>query len=223
MALHTFENFVIEQIEPESLTHIEQFIRAQAVQDVNCKAWRHKFVPGLLPERDLAEILAPDNYGMVAGQIQKIARPTREAKYWLAYDPLGDQLEPNEDSLATGALRVETYKPRKPWKRSYPNVTDLEVADGSLRLGKYEKQAAALLFLALKDYDPETKVSAYIVAEDNDSSLWLAEAAGFMQTDRRPTGQVGETEVTYAQMLAPSVARVHSTLTRQYPFLAEAV
>lgn len=165
------------------------------------------------PRRLTAQICAPrakrnsagrKKLGNVEDQLRRIQSPNRQGRYWLAYRPAnwGDpQLDLPEQ--ASAVLRVETYKLRKLFAKPYPNVTDLETRDGQLR-GQYEKQAAALLYVALTDYNQRSKTAAY-TEKPNDDGVAFFENLGYRRTGNTPEKVIGPYVMTYVHLEAESV------------------
>lgn len=207
------EAFSVERTLPEVLGLHGLLVHAAAVHQVVRASWRHKFVPDVLSETALDAKL-----GNIEDQLRRIQSPSRHGRYWLAYQPenlLDPQLRSPEQTSAI--LRVGTYKPRKPFAKSYPSVTDLETRNGQLR-GKYEKQAAALLYVALADYNQKPKTAAY-TEKPNADGVSFFENLGYRQTGNTPVEVIGPYVMTYVHIEAESVQSVRSQLVSQYPWL----
>ncbi len=219
MTVRRIENFYIEQIEPQELTQPELLQRAEMVQAVLFRAWKIKFVPGVLTQRDLKSKIMFNDAAMVEEQAVRIMYPQREARYWLSYGSNQNYQSPTYFNTA-GFLRIELYSPRRPWQRPYPNITDLEVIDGKMH-GRYEKQAAALLSLALANYEPAVQVSMYIVDEDHSAKEWLTDIGFQLHAKPSPSETVGDSVVHYRHLQAPSIEGVQRRLVAEYPFLSD--
>jgi len=175
--------------------------------------WEHKFVPEHL-SADTVRKKIPSSADITT----RISNPN--AHYLVGYreqtvfDP---QLREADDVVAI--MRVEEYQPRNPFKKPYPNVTDIETLNGKLH-GQYENVAAALLYCGLSDFGENRKVAAYSEAPNADGISFFEEA-GFQQTGNRPEEQIGDQRIQYVHLEAPSVIAVRGALSQQYPWLGK--
>ena len=213
------DQFAVERVRPG---WTEFYDYARAIPKIVDSAWTAKFVPDYLSPEDLkAKMLSPQE------QKARLWLPVNNAKYYLAtrsaYNEDVAESSPvmqDEDrrKLAVEAvIRIETYTPRRPWKASYPNVTDLEVVGGKLD-GIYEKEAAALLFVALLGYNSESRLSAYSEEPNTDGVEWYRNV-GFESVGKVVPEKIGASVLNYVHMEAPSVGLVTEQLAGQYPWL----
>jgi len=200
------EPFMIERVKPEGVEN-ELSSQAIALRGVLLESWIAKFVPNVLDEEDVKKKI-PNAWEMQ----ERVNSPDRDVHYWLAYSSWRS-INP------VGMLCVEAYKPRNPFTKSYPNVTDLETIDGSLR-GFYSKQATALLYFGLTDYEDGRKVAVYS-EEPNPDGIAFMEEIGFSQTGNKPTEKIGSSVMTYVHLEAGSVSTVRTALLERHGWLEE--
>lgn len=175
-------------------------IAAQGIHEVLTASWQ-KFVDG-------GQI-------SVEGLAKKIRQPFTQAeimaqkstaRYFLAFDSETPQLD--DAAQVKGFARIETYSPRNPLKRSYPNITDLEFRSGFLDEPLTARDARTLLFHSLRHYPYDRQVAAY-TEEPNPSGRSFFARHGF--TERRIT--VAEhidssSQLAYVHMEAPNQHRI---------------
>lgn len=211
------EPFTAERVIPAGLSEAQLSIRAAAVSHVLAAAWSNKLLTSdrELTEHDLAQKLPSDEE-----VLRRMLWPKNESRYLLAYSGF-DLLDPESvgsDDVQT-FMRIETYQSRfNLLKGSYPNVTDLESVGGTIR-GLYEKQAAALLHLGLKEVPGARASAAYELAGSDGVEFY--ENLGYMQTGRRPTEHIGDGMVTYVHLEAGSTEGTLRRIEEQYPWLKE--
>ncbi len=209
--------FAVERLSPGLVDRNPKYVTA--IRRILEASWTAKFVPEHMTAVDLGAKLVSNSV-----QRERIVTPTRDAAYWLAYRPI--KAEDGEYDLglrhvndACAFVRVETYKPRNPFKKAYSNITDVETLDGKIR-GTYEKQVAALLHFALADFEDDRKASFY-GEEPNDEAVRAMGRLGYDLTDDRPTEKIGAATMTYVHMEANAVERVKGNLMLAYPFLGQ--
>lgn len=203
--------FTVERLIPEIAPTRELEVCARAIRQITQASWRAKLVDKEIEEADIdAGLPSP------LEQLNRISAPVRNGRYWVVRsdgfmgEPIGA-----EDNLS-GFLRVEEYKPRNPFKKPYPNITDLESKSGYVR-GNFEKQASALLYFSLAEFDADREVAAYEL--DGSDGIELYEEYGFTQTGNRPTQAVGNSKVVTVHLAAPSVGSVRDILRANNPWL----
>jgi hypothetical protein len=203
----------------------------EAAHRVMIGAWIAKLVPKALTEAEVAsKIPTPDEFS------SRLERPPKNTEYWLAYDQ--QQRWPDEAVMSgaiKGLLKIEAYKPRRPFALAYPNITDLEVPSGSI-FPENEHIAAALIHESVRIMSwrlgvpplrkipdregnriRERKLSAYEIAGSDGIAFY--EKLGMRQTGNQPTETVGAGEVTYVHLEAKSEGTVRNIAVRSYPWL----
>lgn len=152
----------------------ELMIAAMAIHDILSANWQRYVDAGQLTASALAAKIRQPRQ-----QAERMAASS-EGRYFLAHDYpiLGtpDQVR--------GFARVEAYAPRL-WSKLYPNVTDLELRQGSLADAHTARDARTLLFHALHDYKHDRKVAAYVEEPNEDARVFFT-GSGFYE--RRVTG-----------------------------------
>jgi hypothetical protein len=186
----------------------EVLVCAAGIRDVLLSSYRQKFVPSVLSEASV-QVAVPS----VEEQAHRIVQPTRQARYLIAC--VGEQVTAKPEVRAF--IRVETYKPRMPLKRSYPNVTDLETGDGLMRRGTtYHSQAVALLQHGLDGYPEGTAVSAYTERPNTDGRMFYTDC-GLSEdpnmSSEALTQQLGDDQLTYVHMSGATIAVVRQQLS----------
>ncbi len=202
--------FSIEHIMPELLSADHLRGRADAVRAIMLAAWKAKLVPAKLSIADLGAHLP-----LFDAQTERIVHPKNDARYWMAFGDFAALGDP-EPATAHTLLRVETYKPRSPFKKPYPNVTDLESQNGEVTR-QYENAAAALVYFALSEYDADRKAAAYELAGSD--GIGFYENVGFARTGNEPEEQIAGATIRYVHLEAPSVGMATGKLEEQYPWL----
>lgn len=175
-----------------ALTKEDLVVCAEGICNVLRTSWTQKFVPNEFNEDDL-DTKIPSTQEQAA----RILKPHRGARYLLAA---------NEAASGPQAfIRVESYRPRSPLKRPYPNVTDLETLDGRIAAGPYHLQAAALLLHGLGGWESSRPVSAYAEAPNKDGRRFY-ETYGLVIDDsmgpEQLTEAIGKGSLTYAHMVS---------------------
>ncbi len=182
------------------------------------QAWRRKLVPRTLSGTEVASKVVG-----IEELTEKLASPDNGTEYWLAYSGYKpESIVPKRTSpQAIALLRVEVYKPRRPFAAPYPNITDLESTDGQVN-NIYKSQAAALVYNALlamraKMGSKDRKVAAYEIQGSDGVPFY--EDEGFHDTGNRAHELVGDGIVTYVHMEAPSQTEVITTIGANDPWL----
>lgn len=210
----THPAFTVERITPANLNGTELELRSRAITHVLRSGWEQKFEPDVLTSADLDRKIPSG-----IDQWRMIAEPSRNAHYFLAYDE-GDIMDEGllvpED--AHTMLRVEEWVPRNPFKKPYPNITDLETVTGTFT-GQHERSVAATLYFGLLGYPGNRKVSVYSEAPNREGIAYFENLA-FHQTGRTPSERIGTHTMTYVQLEAASVDETRRQLRYQYPWLA---
>jgi hypothetical protein len=179
----------------------ELYIAAQSTHDVLTASWQ-KFV-------DAGHITA-------MGLAKKIAQPFTQAermaegsaRYFLAYD--GERTLEDPDQVR-GFARIETYQPRNVFRRSYPNVTDLEFRSGQLDDETTARDARTLLYHALHHYELMRRVAVY-TEEPNQSGRSFFTEHGFMERRVLDPEIIDEdSKISYVHMEAPSQPAIYQT------------
>jgi hypothetical protein len=203
--------------------------RNVVVETLSTTSWDSKFVPDHLTSEEVRAKIVPGSQGRKIDDPQNSARyllagrivtPQRAYMTSLEYEAVDVQGAFMHRRTLDAVLRIEEYQPRNPFKRSYPNITALETVTGKLD-GLQDKQAAALLYLALDAYELDRKVSAYGEDVNPDGLAWYQDV-GFTETGNRPTEVIGDHEITYVHMEASSIGGVRQLLADKYrPWLKQ--
>lgn len=214
MPAYKYENFQVERLEASGKVTPDVQKTAKQIQGILFSEWSRKLVPEYLSARDLREKINPSDSGKVLDQAVALATAGEEVHYWMS-----TTMEEDEAPVPTGILRVETYDPRNPFRRKYPNITDLEVIGGFD--GDYAKHGAALLYHALenfKGWNYARRVATYIVNQDCESRQWFQQSE-FEVRGNSPDETAGSSTVVYKHFEAPGAKYVREELEGIYPFL----
>lgn len=204
--------FTVERVVPEITPTRELEICSRAIRTITYKSWSSKLTADESVDHEAIEGVIPTPLE----QLNRMTAPKNNARYWLTRSGgfMGEGITDIDEVL--GYLRVEEYKPKNPLKKAYPNITDFEGKSGYIT-GSFEKQAAALLYFSLGEFQGERKVASYEL--EGSDGIEFYEEHGFGQTGNRPTMDVGESKVVTVHLEAPSVAHVRASLMQNYPWL----
>lgn len=203
--------FIVERLIPEITPTRELDVCARAIREIKQAGWRAKLVSDEIEDADIdAGLPSP------LEQLNRLVAPVRNGRYWVVRSDsfIGEPIR--DDEVLSGFLRVEEYKPRNPFKKPYLNITDLESRGGFVR-GSFEKQASALLYFSLSEFEADREIAAYELGGSDGIELY--EEYGFKQTGSRPLLEVGNSKVATVHLTAPSVGSVRDNLRVNNPWL----
>ncbi len=186
---------------------------AVGIRDLLHGAWTERWVPEILDPEGVDLKLPTDEAGY-QDQLERVVAGTNNPSYWVCDTSPQDVLVAPDN--VSSMLRVVEYKPRNPFKDSYPNITDIGTRSGMITR-RDELQVAALLYFALLDYDSEVEVAHYVEAPNTEDIAFMEEF-GFEDTGRKvPKEKIGSRTMEYKHLRAPSVRSVRDNAFRQFP------
>jgi len=189
-------------------------IAAQGIHDVLMSSWQ-KFVGS--------------GHLSAAGLIKKIRQPYtqaeimaekgRNARYFMAfkgeYDDPAEAIKLTDPEQIQGFVRIESYSPRNPLKKSYPNISDLEFRSGKLAEAPADRYARVLLDYSLRHYPYDRQVAAY-TEEPNESGRHFFADHGFVERRITAVEQIDESsQIAYVHMEAPNQRAIFQTFPPQ--------